>query len=104
MKSLGGTLTYFSICLNRSKICVKSKIKKNKNLKLRKNYFLLVSDNVDSALSDETVQEQLRALLPELAFIRLRSDHQEETFIVEDEDLMVAISEFFKTLEEYKSQ
>jgi RNase P protein component len=78
--------------------------KQQKNLKLRKNYFLLLPDDAGSSLSDEKVQKKLKSLLPELAFIRLKSDSHEETFIVEDEDLMVAISEFFNTLEEHKPE
>ncbi|MGD8590690.1 MAG: toll/interleukin-1 receptor domain-containing protein [Chromatiales bacterium] len=78
--------------------------KQQKNLKLRKNYFLLLPDDAGSSLSDEKVQKKLKSLLPELAFIRLKSDSHEETFIVEDEDLMVAISELFNTLEEHKPE
>lgn len=77
--------------------------KKQKNVKLRKNYFLLIP-NADSPLTDVTVQKEIKALLPDLSFIRIKSGHHEETFIVEDADLMVAISEFYKTLEEYKPQ
>lgn len=75
--------------------------KQQKNLKLRKNYFLLLPDDAGSALADKAVQSKLKELLPDLAFIRLKSDCYEATFIVEDEDLMVAIGEFFNTLEEY---
>jgi len=78
--------------------------KQQKNLKLRKNYFLLLPDNSTSPLSDATVQEKIRKLLPDLSFIRIKSGACEETFIVEDAELMVAISDFYKTLEEYKSQ
>ncbi|PTQ78408.1 TIR domain-containing protein [Nitrosomonas oligotropha] len=77
--------------------------KKQKNVKLRKNYFLLVP-NADSPLTDVTVQKEIKILLPDLSFVRIKSGHHEETFIVEDADLMVAISEFYKTLEEYKLQ
>ena len=75
--------------------------KQQKNLKLRKNYFLLLPDDAGSALADKAVQVRLKELLPDLSFIRLKSDCYEATFIVEDEDLMVAIGEFFNTLEEY---
>lgn len=75
--------------------------KQQKNLKLRKNYFLLLPDDANSALADKTVQDRLKTLLPDLSFIRLKSDCHEATFIVEDEDLLVAIGEFFTTLEEY---
>ncbi|OQX03988.1 MAG: hypothetical protein BWK73_37685 [Thiothrix lacustris] len=75
--------------------------KQQKNLKLRKNYFLLLPDEANSALADKMVQDRLKTLLPDLSFIRLKSDCHEATFIVEDEDLMVAIGEFFTTLEEY---
>ncbi len=78
--------------------------KQQKNLKLRKNYFLLLPDDAGAALADKTVQDKLKELLPDLAFIRLKADAYEETFIVEDEDLMVAIGEFFNTLEGYKAQ
>lgn len=76
--------------------------KQQKNLKLRKNYFLLLSDAPDSPLGDKKVQDEIKSLLPDLAFITLKSDRNEETFIVEDTDLMIAISEFFTTLEDYK--
>ncbi|MCP5251081.1 MAG: toll/interleukin-1 receptor domain-containing protein [Burkholderiales bacterium] len=76
--------------------------KQQKNLKLRKNYFLLFPDDSDSPLSDAAVQKEIRTLLPDLSFIRIKSGINEETFIVEDAELMVAISDFYKTLEEYK--
>ena len=76
--------------------------KQQKNLKLRKNYFLLLPDDSTSPLSDATVQKEIRKLLPDLSFIRIKSGACEETFIVEDAELMVAISDFYKTLEEYK--
>ncbi|MCB1937315.1 MAG: toll/interleukin-1 receptor domain-containing protein [Nitrosomonas sp.] len=76
--------------------------KQQKNLKLRKNYFLLLPDDTSSPLSDITVQKEIRKLLPDLSFIRIKSGACEETFIVEDAELMVAISDFYKTLEEYK--
>jgi len=76
--------------------------KQHKNLKLRKNYFLVLSDLPDSPLADKDVQEKIKNLLPDLAFITLKANQQEETFIVEDTELMVAISEFFTTLEDYK--
>ena len=78
--------------------------KKQKNLKLRKNYFLLLPTSNNSELTDPEVQTKLKELLPDLSLIRLKSGCHEETFIVEDEDLMVAISEFFTTLEKYKSK
>ena len=78
--------------------------KKQKNLKLRKNYFLLIPTNNHSELADTEVQTKLKELLPDLSLIRLKSGRHEKTFIVEDEDLMVAISEFFTTLEKYKSK
>ena len=78
--------------------------KKQKNLKLRKNYFLLIPTSNNSELADAEVQTRLKELLPDLSLIRLKSGCHEETFIVEDEDLMVAISEFFTTLEKYKSK
>ncbi|WP_394808521.1 toll/interleukin-1 receptor domain-containing protein [Nitrosomonas sp.] len=78
--------------------------KQHKNLKLRKNYFLLIPSDSSSPLADVTVQKELKRLLPDLSFIRIKSGKVEETFIVEDADLMVAISEFYKTLEEHKPQ
>lgn len=78
--------------------------KQQKNLKLRDNYFLLLSDDVNSPLSDPVVQKEIRTLLPDLSFIRIKSGSSEETFIVEDAELMVAISDFYKTLEAYKPQ
>jgi len=78
--------------------------KQHKNLKLRKNYFLLIPSDSSSPLADVTVQTELKRLLPDLSFIRIKSGNVEETFIVEDADLMVAISEFYKTLEEHKPQ
>lgn len=78
--------------------------KQQKNLKLRKNYFLLIPSDSSSPLADETVQKEIKKLLPDLSFIRIKSGKVEETFIVEDADLMVAISEFYKTLEEHKPQ
>ncbi|MDR4513222.1 MAG: hypothetical protein R3E38_00845 [Nitrosomonas sp.] len=78
--------------------------RQQKNLKLRKNYFLLFPDDSDSPLSDTAVQQEIRKLLPDLSFIRIKSGKNEETFIVEDAELMVAISDFYKTLEEYKSR
>ena len=76
--------------------------KQQKNLKLRKNYFLLLPDDSNSPLSDMAVQKEIRELLPDLSFIRIKSGINEETFIVEDAELMVAINDFYKTLEEYK--
>lgn len=76
--------------------------KQQKNLKLRKNYFLLFPDDSDSPLSDAAVQKEIRTLLPDLSFIRIKSGMNEETFIVEDAELMVAISDFYKTLEDYR--
>lgn len=76
--------------------------KQQKNLKLRKNYFLLLPSASDSPLADKMVQKEINSLLPDLAFITLKSNSNKETFIVEDTDLMVAISEFFTTLEGYK--
>ena len=38
------------------------------------------------------------------SFIHIKSGSCEETFIVEDEDLMVAISEFFTSLAKCKSK
>lgn len=77
--------------------------KKLKNLKLRKNYFLLIpTANNHSELADTDVQAKLKELLPDLSLIRIKSGSHEEIFIVEDEDLMVAIRDFFITLEEYK--
>lgn len=78
--------------------------KQQKNLKLRKNYFLLIPNDSSSPLADESVQKEIKKMLPDLSFIRIKSGKYEETFIVEDADLMVAISEFYKTLEEYKPQ
>ncbi len=78
--------------------------KQQKNLKLRKNYFLLIPNDSSSPLADENVQKEIKKMLPDLSFIRIKSGKYEETFIVEDADLMVAISEFYKTLEEYKPQ
>lgn len=76
--------------------------KQQKNLKLRKNYFLLLTGDSNSPLSDAAVQKEIRELLPDLSLIRIKSGINEETFIVEDAELMVAISEFYKTLEEYR--
>lgn len=76
--------------------------KKHKNPKLRKNYFLILSDMDGALLADQSAQEELKRLLPDLAFINLQSERDTETFIVEDTDLMIAISEFFTTLEKYK--
>lgn len=78
--------------------------KQHKNLKLRKNYFLLIPSDSSSPLADVTVQTELKGLLPDLSFIRIKTGKVEETFIVQDADLMVAISEFYKTLEEHKPQ
>ncbi|HBZ29546.1 MAG TPA: hypothetical protein DEO56_02980 [Nitrosomonas nitrosa] len=78
--------------------------KQQKNLKLRKNYFLLLPEDSNSPLADNDVQKKIRALLPDLSFIRLKSGANEETFVVEDVELMVAISDFYKTLEAYKPQ
>ncbi len=78
--------------------------KQQKNVKLRKNYFLLIPNEANSALADTKVQEKIKILLPDLSFIRIKSGHREEAFIVEDADLTVAISEFYKTLEEQKPQ
>ena len=79
--------------------------KTQKNLKLRKNYFLLIpSEKNQSGLADPEVQTKLKELLPDLSFIHIKSGSCEETFIVEDEDLMVAISEFFTSLAKCKSK
>lgn len=78
--------------------------RQHKNLKLRKNYFLLFPNDSDSPLLDAAVQKEIKTLLPDLSFIRIKSGTCEETFIVEDAELMVAISEFYKTLEEYRSK
>jgi len=78
--------------------------KQQKNLKLRENYFLLIPSDSSSPLADEGVQSEIKKLLPDLSFIRIKSGKIEETFIIEDADLMVAISEFYKTLEEYKPE
>lgn len=78
--------------------------KKQKNLKLRKNYFLLMPNDPGSVLADKTVQGEIKKSLPDLSFIHLKSGEVEETFIVEDDELMVAISEFYKSLEECKLQ
>lgn len=78
--------------------------KKQKNLKLRKNYFLLMPSAPSSVLADKTVQDEIKKSLPDLSFIRLKSGGVEEAFIVEDDELMVAISEFYKSLREYRLQ
>lgn len=78
--------------------------KQQRNVKLRKNYFLLIPNEANSPLANAEVQTKIKNLLPDLSFIRIKSGHREEAFIVEDADLMVAISEFYKTLEEYKPQ
>ena len=79
--------------------------KQKPNLKLRENYFLLLptTDNA-SGLADKAVQENLRKLLPDLSLIRIKTGCFEEIFIVEDEDLMTAIREFFITLENYNAK
>lgn len=78
--------------------------KQQRNVKLRKNYFLLIPSGDNSPLANAEVQTKIKNLLPDLSFIRIKSGYREETFIVEDADLMVAISEFYKTLEENKLQ
>ena len=78
--------------------------KQQRNVKLRKNYFLLIPSEANSPLANTEVQTKIKNLLPDLSFIRIKSGHREETFIVEDADLMVAISEFYTTLEENKPQ
>ena len=79
--------------------------KMQKNFKLRKNYFLMLpAESNQSGLADPEVLAKLKELLPDLSFIRIKSGRHEETFIVEDEDLMVAISEFFTTMEKCKSK
>ncbi|MCH9698339.1 MAG: hypothetical protein K0U68_09570 [Gammaproteobacteria bacterium] len=77
--------------------------KQHKNIKLRKKYFLLFpAKDSNSGLSDPAVQSRLKQLLPELSFIRLSSASHDDVFILEDEELAVAINEFFTTLEDYK--
>lgn len=74
--------------------------RQHKNLRLRKNYFLLLPDMKNSSLEDVNIQNELKSLLPDIAFITLKTGKQEKAFIVEDSDLDIAIREFFITLEE----
>jgi hypothetical protein len=75
------------------------------NLKLRESYFLLLPTvGSNSGLADPTVQAKLKELLPDLSLIRIKTGNVEEVFIVEDEELMTAVREFFITLEDYKAK
>ena len=76
--------------------------KQHKSLKFRKNYFLMVSDVSGELLADKTVQDEIKRLLPDLAFISLKSERNTQTFIAEDTAMIVAINEFFASLDEYK--
>lgn len=77
--------------------------KQHTNLKLKKNYFLLIPSDSNPAFADKMVQGEIKEMFPDLSIIRIKSGEHEKTFIVEDAKLMIAISEFYITLEEYKS-
>ena len=71
----------------------------------RKSYFIqLPASDSNLPLAVRVIQEKLMAQLPDLFYVRIRSGAYEEAFIIEDIVLMAAILEFYKTLEEYKTQ
>ena len=90
--------------LNTEQMIVKLQItlkqrKQKTNIKLHKSYFLLIPSAGSSALADKDVQAMLKQALPDLSLIHIKAGDCDEIFIVEDEELMTALGEFFNTLE-----
>lgn len=77
--------------------------KKLKILKMRKNHFLIVSNDPNSPLNNKEIQEEVIDLLPDLSLIRIKAGEMAEVFFIDDTKLAVTIREFYKTLDECRS-
>ncbi|MDD2464615.1 MAG: toll/interleukin-1 receptor domain-containing protein [Desulfobulbus sp.] len=75
--------------------------KKGDSWKTRKHYFVLIPfEGSNSPLVDPEVQNQLRQLLPELDWVSLTVGDQIEVFLIPDNKLMTALSQFLKVIEQ----
>lgn len=75
----------------------------HRHWKLREKYYLVIAPDEGSSLADPEVKSELLRLIPQLQWITLKSETDQEMLITNDIELMVAIESFFKTLESYKS-